>query len=95
MSEVREIIEGIQRYATEHDDVLHHRPWRKRRDGCEWFLGDVDLRRGGDAPAYKVLKMSQEKLNLFDEACRAMLKNKQLKYLYPAMGDQGSIYAFK
>jgi len=85
----------IRRYSEENGCVLHQRPWRKKHDGCEWFFGDLDLRRGGDALAYRVFEFSEEKARLFDEACEGMLKDGKLRYLGPAMGDQGAIYDFR
>jgi len=85
----------IRRFAEKHDEVLHYRPWRKRLDGSAWFYGESDLRHGGCAPAYRVLKFSEEQARLFDGACEEMLKEGDLRYLGPAMGDRGAIYDFR
>ncbi len=81
----------IRRFAEKHGEVLHHRPWRKQRDGNEWFFG-ASYR--GDAPSYRVFEFSEEQARLFDEACFRMKEAGDLRYLGPAMGDFGSIYAF-
>lgn len=85
----------MRRFADKHAEVLHHRPWRKRPDGNEWFFGAQNLCHGGDAPAYRVFKFSEEQARLFDAACFEMKKLGKLRYLGPAMGDKGAIYNFR
>lgn len=84
----------IRRFAEEHSEVLHHRPWRKRPDGVEWFFGASGLRHGGDSPAYRVFEFSKEQAQLFDEACFQMKAAGELIYMGPALEDKGAIYGF-
>lgn len=84
----------IRRFAKKHDEVLHHRPWRKRRDGSEWFFGAWRFRKGEMALAYRTFKFTKEQTRLFDEACFAMKRAGKLRYLGPALEDEGAIYDF-
>ena len=80
------------RFAKKNDEVLHYRPWRKRRDGNAWFFGE---RGGGLAPAYRVFKFSEEQAQLFDNACDTMLRADKLLYLGYALEDRGAMNDFK
>lgn len=91
-SKAEAVIAELVRFAEKHGEVLHHRPWRKRCDGNEWFFGAPDTRYGGVAPAYRTFKFSEEQARLFDEACFRMKEVGDLRYLGPALGDSGAIY---
>ncbi len=80
----------MRRFGEKHGEVLHHRPWRKRRDGNEWFFGAP---HGDGAPLYRVFEFSEEQARLFDEACFRMREAGNLRYLGPALGDSGAIYS--
>lgn len=85
----------MRQFAKKHGEVLHHRPWRKRHDGNEWFFGAPDLCHGGMAPSYRVFKFSKEQARLFDEACFRMKEVGEIRYLGPALGNKGAMYAFR
>lgn len=74
-------------------ESLHHRPWRKHRDGCAWFIGASGL--GGNAPAYRVFEANQQWLDEFDRGCEHLLASGSLQYRGPALEDRGAIYDFR
>lgn len=90
---VEDDVRSIRESACKRGWVLHYRPWLLPRNGCKWFFGDLDRSRGGDAPAYRVFSVDEERLRRFDEACEYLLRSVSLRFVGPALpSGEGKIY---